>query len=350
MELSILKEDDARRERRVALIPSAVRALVRAGHGVTVETGAGVAAGFPDQDFEQAGARIAHRRQEALGRGQLVVSLTWLHPEDLDALQEDAVILNLERLDLAPRATQRAVSRRPLTVLSADRLRDQAGNAPVRERMSELAGALAPQLTARLLESSAPGRHGVLLAPLPGVHPAEVVVVGAGTLGIMAARQLARLGASVHLLDSNLERLESCWDSLPPNVFTALATPDRIHQTTAFANAVVVAVRTTEPHTPAVLTESMVRDMRPGSVLLDFSIDGGGGAATSRPIAGPEETYSVHGVLHFSMPNSPSLVARTASKRLSHALLPFLHQLADGASPRGHRTFAQAVWWGEQPE
>jgi alanine dehydrogenase len=189
----------------------------------------------------------------------------------------------------------------------------------------------------------------VLLAPLPGVHPAEVCVIGAGTLGLTAARQFARIGVSVHLLEHDLDRLEACWDSLPPNVFTALATPESIRQISGFANAVVIAVRTAGPRAPIVLTEQMVRDMRPGSVVLDFSIDNGGGAATSRPISRPEDAYSVHGVLHFSMPNAPSLVARTASKRLSHALLPFVHQLAGGAAPRAHRTFAQAVWWGEEP-
>lgn len=348
MDLTILKADDARRERRVALVPRAVAALVREGHNVTVESGAGVPAGFPDPAFEEAGARIAHRRREALGRGHLVVSLSWLEPRELDYLQEDAVVVNLDRLDLAPAATRRAISGRPLTVLSADRLRDRNNHAPVRERMAELAGALAPQLTARLLESSAPGRHGVLLAPLPGVHPAEICVIGAGTLGLTAARQFARIGALVHLLDHDLERLEACWDTLPANVFTALATPERIRQVTGFANAVVIAVRTAGPRSPVVLSEQTVRDMRPGSVILDFSIDGGGGAATSRPISRPEDAYVVHGVLHFSMPNTPTLVARTASKRLSHALLPFLSQLAGGADPRAHRTFAQAVWWGEE--
>ncbi len=348
MHISLLTESQARRERRVALDPRGVRALARAGHAVHVERGAGAAAGFPDPAYEDAGATIVHRRHEALARGRLVLSLGWLAPGDIARLRDDAVVVNLTRLDLAPADVRAATRDAGVTCVSADRLRDPAGRAPVRERMSELAGALAPQLAGRLLQSTGPGRHGVLLAALPGLPPPEVVVIGAGTLGANAARRFAALGLSVHLLDVHLDQLEALFPSLPPNVFTAVASPDRIATMAAFANVLVVAVRDGGTRAPVVVPDAVVRAMRPGAALLDFSIDRGGGAETSRPMSDPDEAYTVHGVLHLSMPNTPSLVARTATRRLSHALLPFVHQLADGAAPRAHPTFAPAVWWGEE--
>lgn len=348
MDVSLLTESRAQRERRVALDPRSVRSLVRAGHTVRVERGAGEAAGFPDPAYEDAGATVVHRRLEALGRGRLVLSLGWLSPGDLGALRDDAMVVNLHRLDLAPAAVRAATRSSGATCVSADRLRDPSGHLPVLERMSELAGALAPQLAARLLESRAPGRHGVLLAALPGLPPPEVVILGAGTLGASAAHAFGALGLSVHLLDASLERLEVLFPDLPPNVFTAVASPERVATMGAFANVLVVAVRDGGTRAPVVVPDAVVRGMRAGSVLLDFSIDAGGGAATSRPISDPADAYTVHGVLHLSMPNTPTLVARTATRRLSHALLPFVRQLADGAAPKAHPTFSPAVWWGEE--
>ncbi|MCA9719391.1 MAG: hypothetical protein KC468_32280, partial [Myxococcales bacterium] len=214
------------------------------------------------------------------------------------------------------------------------RLVDARGELPIRQRMSELAGALAPQLAARMLESTRPGRFGVLLARVPGVAPPIVSIIGAGTLGATAARQFAGLGAIVHLLDVRCDHLRALASRLPANVITRESNAGAIDQVIRFSNVVVLAVEDADGHAPTVITWDHITAMRPGAALLDFSVQIGGASASSRPIASPDEVYEKLGVLHMTMPNTPALVARTASKRLSSALVPFILQLAREGEPR----------------
>jgi len=331
----------------VALTPRGPADLVARGHEVVVERGAGGAAGFTDEDYEAVGVKVAHRRIEALARGELLVGVRWLDPTDTSVVAEGTVALSLHRLGLAAAVVRKAYREAGIVSISGDRLRHGNGRYPVIERMSELGGALAPQIAARLLESTAPGRTGVLLTRLPGVSPAEVVIVGAGTLGSTAARAFAGLGASVHLLDIDLWRLNDLAPTLPANVVSLVATPDIIEHMVRFANVLITAVRTPGRRPPQVIGEEHLRLMRRGAVVMDFSIDEGGAVQTARPIWDAADAYEVHGVLHFSMPNTPSLVARTASRMLSQVYLPFVQMLADGAHPTAHPSFSPAVWWGD---
>ena len=279
----------------------------------------------------------------------MIVGLGWLSADEALRLEARTVVLSMQRLDLAPAELRRVFRERDLISISADRLTDGHGHYPIIARMSELGGALAPQIAARLCESRGEGRTGVLLTRIVGLAPAEIVIIGAGTLGLAAARGFAALGASVHLFDKDLGRLEAIAPTLPANLSTEIAHPEALDKAIRFANVLVLAVRVPGERAPLLLSDAAVRSMRPGAVLLDFSVDEGGAAATVRPIQGPEEAYLVHRVVHFTMPNSPSMVARTASQVLSQVLLPFVNLLAAGAHPTAHRTFAPAVWWGEAP-
>lgn len=334
-------------ESRVALAPPEVAELGREGHEVWIERGAGEGAGFSDLAYQDAGARLVYRRAEVVGRAEILVSIGRLIPADLDVIEPGTPSLAFHQLAMAPAALRRRYAEADVVAIGMDRLKNPEGRYPVIGRLSELAGALGPQLAARLLESSSAGRPGILLGRLPGVPPAEVVILGAGVLGVSAARAFAGIGASVHLLDRDLDRLREAASTLPANVVTAIASREAVDRAIRFANVVVGAVRTPGELNPVLVSEAQVRTMRPGSVVLDFAIAEGCSFATSRPIPGPEAAYSVHGVVHFTMLNATTLVARTASRLLSQAILPYVSLLGTGVTPKAHRVFAPAIYFGE---
>ena len=303
-----------RAEQRVALTPPAVATLSSEGHSVIVERGAGEGAGFSDDTYEAAGARVVYRRAEVVGRAEALIGIWRLRPEDLALMQPGAASIAFHLLDLAPPALRRAYAAAEIHAIGIERLRDANGAYPVVSRISELCGALAPQIAARMLESTAPGRTGIFLGRLPGVPPADVVSLGAGALGATAARAFAGVGCTVHLLDRELARRAALAPTLPANVVTATATPESIARAARFANVLVGAVREPGQLNDVIVPEDVVHSMRKGAAILDFSISEGGSVATSRPIGRPEDVYEVHGVLHFTMPNATTLVARTASR------------------------------------
>lgn len=334
-------------ERRVALIPSAVEELVSLGHEVILERGAGVGAGFSDDAYAEVGAVIAYQRAEVIARAEALVCVTRLLPADLAVITPGTPVLAFHQLGLAPRALRRKYAEAEVIAIGLDRLRDERGAHPVLAGLAELAGAMAPSLAARLMESTAPGRAGTLLGRLPGVAPTEVVVIGAGTLGAAAARGFAATGCTVLVLDSDMERLQVLSRELPANVATLHASGRALARSVSFANVLVGAVRSDGDRVPVLVSEDMVRSMRPGAVILDFAMAEGGCVATSRPIERPDDAYMVHGVWHFTMPRTTSLVARTASRVISTCSLPFVKLLGTGVTPKAHRVFAPAIYFGE---
>ncbi len=309
-------------EGRVALTPQGVRELVARGHRVYVERGAGAGAGFKDEEYEAAGAQLVDQ-EEAFRRGEVVLKVGRPSLEEAGLLRPGAVLLAFLHLAVASRELIETLSQKGITAIGYELL--DPPKRPILKAMSEIAGRLAPQIAGRLLE--APEGPGVLLSGLPGIPPAEVVVLGAGALGRAAARGFLGLGASVHLLDHSLEALERAQEALPGAV-TALLTQSRLKRYVAFADVVVGAVAVPGERTPILLEEEDLKGMRPGAVLLDFSIDQGGIARTSRP-----GVYRVHGVTHFCLPNVPALVPRTASHALTLRLLPYLLELEKGLHP-----------------
>ncbi|MBW6394837.1 3-hydroxyacyl-CoA dehydrogenase NAD-binding domain-containing protein [Thermus sp. PS18] len=307
------------REGRVALTPQGVRELVDRGHRVYVERGAGERAGFPDGAYEEAGARLVSR-EEAFGRGEVVLKVGRPTLEEIALLRPGATVMAFMHLAVAESSLVEAMAEKGLTAIGYE-LIGAGGRRPVLKAMSEIAGRLAPQIAGRLLE--APFGPGVLLSGLPGIPPADVVILGAGVLGRAAARSFLGMGASVYLLDKELSALEEASKEAKGAV-TALITQSRLERYAAFADVLVGAVAVPGERAPLLLSRALLSRMRPGTVLLDFAIDQGGIAETSRV-----GVYQEMGITHFCLPNVPALVPRTSSHALTATLLPFLLEVEE---------------------
>lgn len=325
MDVGIPRETQGR-ERRVALTPSGVKALVQQGHRVWVETGAGLAAGHPDADYESAGATIAFARAEVFTRAALFVSVHAPSSTEYEALHPGQVAVAFWALPTLRLEDLRALQSREITAIGAEAIEDGQGRAPVLTGMSEIAGSLAVTIGSGLLLNEFGGK-GILLGGAPGVPPAHFVVLGAGVLGRAAARAAVGAGAHVTLLDRSLDRLREAILELRSQAATLLATGPNIEKALRFADLVLGAVAVRGERAPRLVTRDMLRLMKPRSVVMDLSIDMGGCFETSRPTAFPDPTYEVDGILHFCVPNLPSAAARSSTQALTSALLPYLVEL-----------------------
>jgi alanine dehydrogenase len=327
MDIGIPKETRLR-EHRVALAPSGVRALVQRGHRVWVETDAGLAAGHPNPDYQAAGAQIAYSRHEVFARAGLVATVFAPAPEEYGQIQKEQVVFGFWALPATRPEDFRALTEREATTVGIEAIEDDAGHAPVRTSMSEIAGSLAVVLGSGLLLNEFGGK-GILLGGVPSVPPANFVVLGAGVLGRSAARAALGLGAQVTLLDVSVAHLRHAAGHLSSPVTTMLATPPNIEKALSFADLVLGAVAVRGQRAPVLVTREMLRLMKPRTVVVDLSIDMGGCFETSRPTTFASPTYEVGGILHMCVPNLPSVAARTATQALTNALLPYLQTVAD---------------------
>jgi len=327
MEIGIPRETRAR-ERRVALTPSGVKALVQRGHRVWVESGAGVAAGHADADYESAGAKIAFHRMEPLARSTLLACVQAPEPKEYELLQPGQIVFAFWALPAARPEDLQSLAAREVTAVGLEVIEDERGRAPVLTSMSEIAGGLAPIVGASLLLNESGGK-GILLGGAPGVPPANFVVLGAGALGTAAARAALGLGAQVTLLDQDIERLRQATCELGHRPVTMLATRPNVEKALGFADLVVAAAAVHGQRAPRLVSRDMLRAMKPRSVIMDLAIDMGGCCETSRPTAFPDTLYEVDGILHFCVPNLPSAAARSATLALTNAVLPYLEAVAD---------------------
>lgn len=315
-------------EHRVALTPSGVKALVHSGSRVFVETGAGHAAGHPDADYQSAGATISYSRMEAFARAELVAGVQAPEPSEYELLQPGQLVVAFWGLPAARPEDVRALLERRITAVGLEAIEDEKGRAPVLTSMSEIAGALAVTVGGGLLLNEFGGK-GILLGGVPGVPPAHLVILGAGVLGRAAARAGLGAGADVTLLDVSVGRLRSAAIEVGRPVTTMLATRPNLEKALSFADLALGAVAVHGERAPLVVTRGMLRLMKPRSVVMDLSIDMGGCFESSRPTAFPTPTYELDGVLHFCVPNLPSVAARTATLALTNVVLPYLSVVAE---------------------
>jgi alanine dehydrogenase len=340
-----IPKESSQEERRVALTPAGVHSLSKAGQTVIAQSDAGIGCGFSIESYREAGATIAFSAEEVFARADLVVKVMPPTLQECSWMGEGKFLFSVVHLGSANPGIHQLLRSQRVIAVGLELIEDADHYMPILMAMSEIAGMLVPQIAGRFLETTHGGR-GVMLGGLPGVPASHVVIVGAGTAGSAAARVFAGYGASVTVMDDNLKRLRVVDSNLPRMVNTALATSYNIARYVSSADVVVGAVWVHGQTAPHVITESMVRKMRPGSVIIDLSIDHGGCVETSRPTTLSDPVFKKHGVIHYCVPNIPSSVARTASHALNNVIVPFVEDVEEkgGESFRDNLALRRGVY------
>jgi alanine dehydrogenase len=311
-------------EGRVVLLPEAVAELVRAGHRVLVQRGAGAGSGYPDALYRQAGAALVPQARALYAQSDLVVKVKEPLPKEYGYFRKGLRIFCYLHLAANPRLT-RALCRSGVEALAFETLME-GGATPLLRPMSEIAGRLSVVVGAHFLQTDHGGK-GVLLSPTDFSAGASVVVVGGGSVGRAAAEVAAGMGARVTVLDLKPAAL-IFWGKNFPAVKIDFSTPESVAQALRTADLVVGAVYVPGAKAPKVIRRAMVRRMEPGSVLVDVAVDQGGASETTRPTSHSHPVYRRYQVLHYAVPNMPALVSRTASQVLSRAALPYVVKVA----------------------
>jgi len=314
-------------ESRVGLPPAAVEILTQHGHQVYVEHEAGSTLGFDDRQFEQAGARIAYSPEEVFGRADLLLKVTRPTRDEIDWLQPGSAIAGLLHLSSSRRDKVDALLEKKITSIAYEQIQLPDGSLPVLRPLSQIGGAMAAQIAARLLQNNWGGK-GILMGGVPGVPPAEVVILGAGIVGTYATQMFLGMGAHVTVIDQNISALQALWDR-NPCIVTMTSTKRNIERAAGFADVLVGAVLVPGQRAPILVTREMVRGMKPRSVILDVSIDEGGCVETSRPTTHEHPVYIEEGMLHYCVPNMPGAVARTATYAFVNAAMPYIEKIAN---------------------
>lgn len=316
-------------EYRVGLTPVTVQELVKNGHTVMVETMAGSAIGYPDTDYEKAGAVIAGSAREVYDN-PMVVKVKEPQETEFDFLSDGQLLFTY--LHLAPDPVQtRALLDRGVVGIAYETVTDKDGKLPLLIPMSEVAGRLSIQAGATCLQKHH-GGNGTLLGGVPGVAAAKVVVIGGGVVGCQAARMAMGLGAEVTILDKSLDRLRQLDELYGPLLRTRYADQAAVEALTQEADLVIGAVLLAGEQAPKLISREMITNMKKGSVIVDVAIDQGGCAESSRPTTHSNPTYVVDGVVHYCVANMPGAFARTSTQALTNATFPYVLELAN----KGH--------------
>ncbi len=313
-------------EYRVGLVPAGVRELVEDGHSVFVQTGAGEGIGMSDDDYRQAGAEVLPDAESVFATAELIVKVKEPQLSECELLRPDQTLFTYLHLAADPDQTK-ALVESGTTAIAYETVTASDGTLPLLTPMSEVAGRLSIQAGAFALQKANGGR-GVLLGGVPGVLPANVVVVGGGVAGTNAAEMAIGLGARVTILDRSVPRLRHFDQVYGGRVQTQYSTRDAIDALLPEADLVVGSVLIPGAAAPKLVTAEHVRSMRAGAVLVDISIDQGGCFETSRPTTHADPTYVVDDVVHYCVTNMPGAVPRTSTFALTNVTLPFIKQLA----------------------
>jgi alanine dehydrogenase len=315
------------REYRVGLVPAGVHALVRAGHHVLVERGAGVGSGTADGDYRAAGAELVERAAEVWSRADMIVKVKEPEEAEYALMEEGQTLYTYLHLAASPALAEALVDRK-VTAVAYETIQLADGSLPLLRPMSEVAGRMAIQVGASCLQKEHGGR-GVLLGGVPGVQRGRVVVVGGGTVGMAATRVALGMGADVVLLDVSLAKLAQAEDVFDGRVQTIFSDAHALAAEVRKADLVIGAVLVPGARAPKLVTEEMIASMAEGSVVVDVAVDQGGCIATARPTTHDEPTYVLHGVVHYCVTNMPGAVARTSTLALTNATIGYALELAE---------------------
>jgi len=315
-------------EHRVGLTRFAAARLIQEGHMVIVEKGAGLAAHYTDRDYQEVGAQIVYSPEEVCKRADVICRVSVISADELDCFKPGSVICGFLHLAVTPRDVVARLMELGTTLIGYEIIRDENKDLPVLVPFREMAGQMSLHIAGHFLQNESGGR-GILLGNVAGIPPPTVLILGAGTVGRAAARKARAAGAHVIILDADLAKLRQFNHEFAGQAVTVLASPERLSQYTAIADVVVGGVLIPGGRTPFVVTEEMVKAMKPGSVIIDVSIDQGGCVETSRPTTIDHPTFKVHEVVHYCVPNMTANIARTASRALTNAALPYVLDLAN---------------------
>jgi len=314
-------------EYRVGLVPSSVRELITHGHQVVVQKGAGEKIGFIDESYTHVGARIADSADEIYQEADMIIKVKEPQPQECHMLREGQVIFTY--LHLAPDPEQaKLLQESGCVAIAYETVTSHNGGLPLLAPMSEVAGRMAIQAGATSLEIKNGGR-GMLLGGVPGVVPAKVAVLGGGVVGTNSVRVAMGMGANVVVIDKSLERLYHLDLQFGSKINTIFSTTDSIEEHVQSADLIIGAVLIPGASAPRLVTNTMLRHMRSGSVIVDVSIDQGGCFESSRPTTHENPTYVIDGVVHYCVANMPGAVPRTSTVALNNATLPFILALAN---------------------
>lgn len=337
------------REFRVGMVPDGARALVKRGHEVCVEHGAGLGSGFADDDYQAAGARLVSTEQ-AWSDADLVVKVKDPNAEEVAQLHAGQILFTYLHLAAAPELTK-ALQAADVYAIAYETVRNEDGSFPILAPMSEVAGRLAAQVGATLLQKENGGK-GLLLGGVPGVRRGRVTILGAGTVGINALRVAHALGAEVDVLDLNLPRMAYVYDLFRGELNTLYSNPVNIERSVRSSDLVIGAVYVHGRRPPTLVSSELVSQMEPGSVVVDVAVDQGGCIETIHPTTHSAPTYMVDEVVHYGVANMPGAVPRTSTFALTNTTLPYVEQIASQgvvAAVQADPALAQGVnvWRGE---
>lgn len=314
-------------EYRVAMVPAGVEELTRAGHTVLIQAGAGAGSGISDEMYTANGAEIVAEETDVWKRSEMVVKVKEPLPDEWPLMRSGQTVFTFFHF-AADEVLTRAVMKSGITAVAYETIKDARGGLPLLTPMSEVAGRMSIQEGAKYLERPFDGR-GILLAGVPGVAPATVVILGGGVVGANAARVAAGLGANVFLLDVNLDRLRYLDDVMPKNVTTLFSNRHNILDAIQWADLVIGAVLIPGARAPNLVRREDLKRMQHRAVIIDVAIDQGGCLETSRPTTHAKPTYLVDEIVHYCVTNMPGAVGRTSTYALTNVTLPYAMQLAN---------------------
>ena len=317
-----IPKESTLQENRVALSPSSVAYLVSSGIRILIEEGAGKKSNFPDQEYSEAGAEIAYSK-ESVFKADVIIKVAPPTLEELDLFHPNQILMSPLTLPIITADYINKLRQKRVIALAMEYIQDEIGSFPVVRILSEIAG-MSAMLTAAELLSSSSGGKGTLLGGVSGVPSAKVVILGAGVVAEFATRTAIGLGADVRIFDNNIYKLMRLQNQLGRQLFTSAIDPVRLQEELLTADVAIGAIHSKSGRAPMVVSEEIVAEMKPGSVIVDVSIDQGGCFATSEVTTHKSPTFTKYGVIHYCVPNIASKVSRTASVAVSNIITPIL--------------------------
>lgn len=313
-------------ERRICLTPDAVNSLISHGHKVMLESGAGLSSSYSDKEYSDAGAEITQDTKKVFGC-PIVLKVEPPTIDEIELMQPDTILISAIQLKTRKLAYYEALSKKKITALAFEFIKDDDGSYPAVKSLSEIAGTASILIASELMINNELGK-GLLFGNITGVPPTEVVILGAGTVGEFAAKTAIGLGASVKVFDNSITKLRRLQNNLNQRIFTSTIQPKAVLKALRRCDVAIGAMRGKD-RCPIVVTESMVEHMKKGAIIVDVSIDTGGCFETSEVTSHEKPTFVKNDVIHYCVPNIPSRYSKTASLSISNIFTPYLLQIAE---------------------